>query len=286
MQNTLVFSKQDISLFVDTITENWTRRLTNSMENLGVIHENLDQKVYLIIKNMIIERRLLPGVKIPQDKLARELGISRTPLVSALKYLEKEKLVEAKPRRGFFVRLFTKQEMVSIFELREVLEGLAARRAAVNITDTQIEKLNDFAKAFQISKSIPDVGSYAKADRSFHNFVTEIGAKEFLKNILQTYNIISFSYQVVSSEGLVRAPAKTVNEHLAIIDAIGRRDPASAEELMRQHFRNSIATLKNDIEKNNQNRAAKVEHLQFGYSTTPSEGLPTPKTPNVVSKKP
>jgi DNA-binding GntR family transcriptional regulator len=229
---------------------------------------------------------LLPGEKIPQDKLARELGISRTPLVSALKYLEKEKLVEAKPRRGFFVRLFTIQEMVSIFELREVLEGLAARRAALNITDTQIEKLKDFSKAFQISKSFPDVGSYAKVDRGFHNFVTEIGAKEFLKNILQTYNIISFSYQVVSSEGLVRPPAETIDEHLTIIEAIGRRDPASAEELMRQHFRHSIDTLKNEIENGTQKRAAKVERIPFGRSTTPSQGLQTPKTPNSLSEKP
>ncbi|MFZ1200419.1 MAG: GntR family transcriptional regulator, partial [Desulfobacterales bacterium] len=179
-------------------------------------------------------------------KLARELGISRTPLISALKYLEKEQLVEAKPRRGFFVRLFTRSEMVSIFELREVLEGLAARRAALNVTDDQIEKLADFSKAFQLSKSLPDVGTYAKVDRSFHSFVTEIGAKEFLKNILQTFNIISFSYQVVSTEGLVRPPTKTIAEHLAIIEAIGRRDPAAAEELMRRHFRRSIATLKSE----------------------------------------
>ena len=96
------------------------------MVNLGAEHENLDHKAYLIIKNMIIDRKLLPGDKIPQEKLARELGISRTPLVSAIKYLEHEKLVEAKPRRGYFVRLFSKQEMISIFELREVLEGLAA----------------------------------------------------------------------------------------------------------------------------------------------------------------
>lgn len=256
------------------------------MEYRGVIHENLDQKVYQIIKNKIIERQLLPGEKIPQDKLARELGISRTPLVSALKYLEKEKLVVAKPRRGFFVRLFTRQEMVSIFELREVLEGLAARRAALNITDTQIEKLKDFSKAFQISKSFPDVGSYAKVDRRFHNFVTEIGAKEFLKNILQTYNIISFSYQVVSSEGLVRPPAETIGEHLAIIDAVGRRDPASAEELMRQHFRLSIATLRYEIENGTRNEATKIERLRLDRSTTPSHGLRTPKTPNVLSEKP
>ena len=76
------------------------------MINLGAEHENLDQKAYSILKNLIIERKLLPGEKIPQEKLARDLGISRTPLISALKFLEHEKLVESVPRRGFFVRLF------------------------------------------------------------------------------------------------------------------------------------------------------------------------------------
>ena len=169
------------------------------MTNLGAQHENLDQKAYHLIKRMITERRLLPGDKIPQEKLARELGISRTPLVSALKYLEKEKLVEAKPRRGFFVRLFTKQEMVYIFELREVLEGLAARRAAQHIEDHQIQILRGFFRQFDAQRPITDLKAYSQEDRRFHHFVTEVGAKEFLRGILESYNIISFSYQVVSS---------------------------------------------------------------------------------------
>ncbi len=218
------------------------------MENLGRMHANLDQKAYQIIKQMIIERKLLPGDKIPQEKLAHELGISRTPLVSALKYLEKEKLVEAKPRRGFFVRFFTKQEMVSIFELREVLEGLAARRAALYITESKSRKLKGFFNSFTNSGVITDISGYAREDRSFHNYVTEIGAKEFLKNILQTYNIISFSYQVVSSEGLVRSPNETIVEHRAIIDAICQKNVEKAEEMMRAHFKKSIARLKEDVD--------------------------------------
>ncbi|MGD9288255.1 MAG: GntR family transcriptional regulator, partial [Desulfobacterales bacterium] len=102
----------------------------------------------MILKELITDRKLLPGQKIPQEKLARDLGISRTPLVSALKFLEHEKLVESVPRRGFFVRLFSKEEMVYIFELREVLEGLAARRAAAKITDSQIIELDKFFKPF------------------------------------------------------------------------------------------------------------------------------------------
>ncbi len=217
------------------------------MVNLGANHENLDQKAYSIIKKMIIDRKLLPGDKIPQEKLAHDLGISRTPLVSALKYLEKEKLVEAKPRRGFFVRLFTIQEMVSIFELREVLEGLAARRAADHITDAQVREMDGFFAPFKDAGRVTDLKTYAREDRRFHNFVTEVGAKEFLKSILQTYNIISFSYQVVSSEGLIRSPDETIQEHLSIISAIRSRNGEMAEQLMRAHFQKSLSRLKEEV---------------------------------------
>ncbi len=222
------------------------------MKNLGAEHENLDQKAYEIVKHLITERQILPGEKIPQEKLAQELGISRTPLVSALKFLEHEKLVESKPRRGYFVRLFSQEEMVSIFELREVLEGLAAKRAASNITDEQIDILNGFFRSFAESINITDYRAYAKEDRRFHNFITEIGAKEFLKSILQTYNFITASYQYLSTEGLVRPPNETIEEHMAVIKAISERNPEASEILMRRHLRKTIAHLKQDIEKEKQ----------------------------------
>jgi len=217
------------------------------MKNLGAEHENLDHKVYQILKKMIIERELLPGKKIPQEKLAKELGISRTPLISALKFLEHEKLVEVKPRRGFFVRLFTKREMIGIFELREVLEGLAARRAAKCITDDEIKKLKSFFKQFDGSEKITDYKSYSTEDRDFHNYITVTGSKEFLKSILHTYNIISLTYQVSTYEGLVRDPNETLSEHLNIIKAICKRDPVSSEKLMRQHLKKGIDILMKEI---------------------------------------
>ena len=194
-----------------------------------------------------MERKLLPGQKIPQEKLARNLGISRTPLIGALKFLEQDKLVESVPRRGFFVRLFSKEEMAYIFELREVLEGLAARRAAAKVSESQIIELNRFFKHFAGQKNISDVKEYAREDRRFHSFVIDVGAKEFLKSILQTTNIISFSYQVLNTEGLVRPPNETIQEHLAVIEAIKVRDSEAAEELMRQHFKKSLTYLKREI---------------------------------------
>jgi DNA-binding GntR family transcriptional regulator len=138
--------------------------------------------------------------------------------------------------------------MISILELREVLEGLAARRAATNISEIQIDKLNSFFRQFANSTDITDIKAYAKEDRQFHNFIIEIGAKEFLKSILQAYNIIYASYLFLSSEGLVRTPNETIHEHIEVINAISQRDFDTAENLMRQHLKKSIASLKQDIE--------------------------------------
>lgn len=216
------------------------------MKNIGAEYENLDQKVYQIIKQMIEDRTLLPGQKIPQEKLAGELGVSRTPLISALKFLEHERLVEAKPRRGYYVRLFSRQEMISIFEIREVLEGLAARKAAKKITDVEIKTLKGFFKEFAGSKSITDIQAYSKEDKKFHTFVTGTGSKELLTTMLQTFNIISLAYQNLLHEGLIREPDETIKEHQEIIDAICNRDAERAEGLMRRHFQKGIARLKQE----------------------------------------
>ena len=226
---------------------------------LGTEHENLDHKVYKTLKSMILEQKLVPGAKIYQDKLAQELGISRTPLVGALKKLEQEKLITAIPRRGFFIKRFSKKEMVHIFELREVLEGLAARRASLNITNDQIQKLNNFFKGLKISDDPKDIKTYAKEDRRFHHFLMELGGNDLLSSILGTYSIITFSYLGGFQEGLVRSPKETIHEHLALIDVISRRDPIEAEELARLHLKKSREKLVKEAEEEERVQALKKD---------------------------
>ena len=216
------------------------------MQTLGAKHQSLDSIIYNRLKSMIIERKLMPGEKIYQDKLAHEFGVSRTPLVSALKKLEHEKLITAMPRRGFYVRLFSKQEMIHIFELREVLEGLAARKVAIGISDSQINRLTRFFSAFQAAADDIDLKKYREEDRRFHSFIIEVSGGDILSSILETFNILTLGYQFIEQEGLVRPPHETIHEHKAIIDAIGKRDPINAEELVRLHLRNSKEKLLRD----------------------------------------
>ena len=141
------------------------------MKKLGTRHENLDLKVYRELKSMIVERKLKPGEKILQEKISQQFGVSRTPLMCALKKLEQEKLVQAVPRRGFFVRRFTPEEVLEAFELREILEGLAARRAALVISPAEAEKLKMFFKAADFSERNLNIRRYAEEDRRFHQFL-------------------------------------------------------------------------------------------------------------------
>lgn len=218
------------------------------MKKVGTDHVNLDQKVYSQLKAMILDQNLKPGSKIYQEKLADELGISRTPLVNALKKLEQEHLITAVPRKGFYARRFSKEEMINIFELREVLEGLAARRAAVRISENQIKKLRNFFKDFKTFEDNGILEKYAKEDRSFHNYLIKIGGDDLLSSILETYSVITFSYLVGFRGGLVRPPRETIREHRSIIEAIAKKNPDMAESTIRLHFRNSRDRLVQELE--------------------------------------
>jgi DNA-binding GntR family transcriptional regulator len=180
-------------------------------------------------------------------------------VVSALKKLEQERLITAVPRRGFYVRRFSKEEMIRIFELREVLEGLAARRASLRITEHQIQELQGFFKGFKISESPREIEKYAEEDRRFHHFLIEIGGDELLSGILEPYRIVTFSYLVGFIGGLVRLPRETLPEHLAIIEALVRRDPEKAEQAARLHLKRSWEKLSQEFEREKKSRSKKGE---------------------------
>lgn len=229
------------------------------MRKLGTRHENLDRKVYRELKSMIVDRKLKPGDKILQEKISQEFGVSRTPLMCALKKLEQEKLVQAIPRRGFFVRRFTKEEVLEAFELREILEGLAARRAATIITPVQAERLRSFFPDADVSYSGQGIKRYSDEDRRFHHFLIELGGFDLLNDILENYNIITVSYRVDVMEGLVRHPKETLPEHRSLIEAIASGKPDLAEKLARQHFARSRQQLLKEMEQAKARQSAKPE---------------------------
>jgi DNA-binding GntR family transcriptional regulator len=212
--------------------------------SLRIEHENLDDKIYARLKALIAERRMLPGERILQDRLAREMGVSRTPLVNALKRLAQERLVEWVSRRGIYVKRFTKREMARLFEVREALEGLSARLAAPRIDPAEVDRLTEMFRGLDVSPTPANVRRYVERDRYFHWRLVEIAGNDQLAHAMDSVNMMFFAYQ----DGLVRPAAETVQEHYPILEALRRHDPEASEGAMRLHIRRSVQQLEKEAE--------------------------------------
>ncbi len=220
-----------------------TARPTTS-PSLRIEHENLDDKIYVRLKALIAERRMVPGERILQDRLAREMGVSRTPLVNALKRLAQERLVEWVSRRGIYVKRFTKREMARLFEVREALEGLSARLAAPRIARDEVRHMEETFRGLDVAPTPAAFRKYVERDRYFHWRLVEIAANEQLAHAMESVNMMFFAWQ----DGLVRPAAETIKDHFAILEALRRRDPDASEAAMRLHIRRSVERLEQEAE--------------------------------------
>ena len=105
------------------------------------IRTNLKDVVADHIRNLIFSGQLRPGQKVDQDEIAEVLGVSKLPVREALIVLENEALVRGVPRRGVFVAPLTPDDVFDHYEIYGMVEGIAARRAAQNLSDAELEKL-------------------------------------------------------------------------------------------------------------------------------------------------
>lgn len=195
-------------------------------------HTDLASLVYERVKNLILSNELSPGQKIVQEELASQLGVSRTPLTKALQRLEAEFLVESIPRRGMFVKEISAEELIDSFECREALEGVSARRAATRITDAEIAELHALFTPFQGQGAQIHPAQYVDADIQFHKQINEISGNRIIARLEILGNVHRITVLHIK-----RLPEDTLEEHLAIIEALERRDADDAEQLMRDHLR-------------------------------------------------
>jgi DNA-binding GntR family transcriptional regulator len=201
--------------------------------------EDLGRQVHKIIKSMIINGDLLSGQKLVQDELAERLGISRTPLQFALYKLEQEKLVETLPRRGFFVRRYSRKELLDIYEVRCRLEPLAARGAAINATDKEIAGLAELMGPFDDATAKADQKLLMQADYDFHMELVRCCGNQFLYDMLATFSIIIIS----NTRGLLKPAEVSSREHRVLHGALLARDPDRAERAMFDHIAGARANL-------------------------------------------
>jgi len=226
--------------------------------SLKIEHNNLDDLVYNKVKEMILKKQLKPGEQIIQEELAKKLGVSRTPLRRALSQLAKEHLVKIAPRGSTYVREFSKEEMITIFEIRGVLEGLACRKAALAVTKEQLDFFRHLYRRALKSTEKTNWKAYEKADIKFHSFLIEASRIDLLREIVKSFHILSNSY----TRGLIRPPQETFPEHMAIIDALEKHDLDLAENVLRDHSRKTIKFLKEKFHRSVEQKVTNLKGIQ------------------------
>ena len=195
-------------------------------------------QAYQSLRERILNLKLAPGRKIKEEQMAREMRISRTPVREALRRLEKEGLVECKPRRGSYVRQFSLEEIMEIYDLREILEKWIIHLVSDLLTPADIKELFRIVKDTESIARKRDYLQFIDKDLEFHQFLSSKTNNQTLQHItemlhLQTKVFRIYSMIFPSAEKIKRA----VKDHQEIIEALRLHNVSLAERLMQEHIR-------------------------------------------------
>lgn len=194
----------------------------------------LREEVYTALRSYIadVAGSTNQAISLREADLARILGVSRTPVREALNRLHQEGFITFQPRRGAQVLPATMDEYICWLEISEVVEGLAAHRAAINITDEKIAELRKMFDKFRGPE--PDTAEFASANVEFHQAIVEASGNPLLMRLSRTYDHIASAKRNVT--GRLGRIADSLAEHDAILDALAARNPEEAARLMRLHI--------------------------------------------------
>ncbi|MGH0053466.1 MAG: GntR family transcriptional regulator [Sphaerochaetaceae bacterium] len=204
--------------------------------------KSLTEVVYEKIKEAIVDKKFEPGSRISERYLVEELGVSATPIKSALHTLQVEGLVEIRPRSGTYV---TKnfQNLNENIVIRAYLEGLAARFAAEKAVENDFKLLEEQLKVMEAFSNTSQHDEIVEANSEFHSIVHQIAHNPYIQQLIDVLR--SFSLQMrhtilVNDDELQRG----FHEHKSVYEAIREHDGELAEKRMRAHILRSLESKK------------------------------------------
>jgi DNA-binding GntR family transcriptional regulator len=202
------------------------------------------QRIVESITTAIVERRLMPGTKLAEQKLADIFKVSRTIVRQALNRLSSDKLVTLAPARGAHVAQPSVEEARQVFEVRHMLEAALVRRLCAVITPQQLAQLRAHLVDERASVQRIDVSGRTRLLADFHVLLAGMLGNhtlaELLGDLLSRCSLIALMYQSAHSA------EHSFEEHVAIVDALERRDARAAQRLMQAHLRNVEFNLQLD----------------------------------------
>ena len=217
------------------------------------------------LRHAIITNRLAPGARLLEERLARELGVSRTPLREALKVLESEGFVERLMSGGYQVAAMSEHELDNLYSIRTELEGLAARRAAQHAdadTCDRIEEWNEHMRSHWLRRRHDEA---LQAGRAFHAAIHQAAHNENLAVLLQRLGNQISRYRYYS---IVHRVLEAYEDHRAFVGALRERDAERAEALLRTH----IAVEHHLVLQKMRERLGAVEQAPAAGGDAPREG--------------
>lgn len=182
-------------------------------------------------------------IRLDERRLSEGLGVSRTPIREAMTLLEQEGFVRTRPRRGIFVVRKSKREIVEIITVMAALESMAARLAAERAADAEIAGLHRLMAEFRTGSNGGGPGGtdegdrlaeYSDANIAFHQAVIRMSGSALLREMTENLFIHMRAIRKITIHQENRA-ARSIVDHLRIIEALERRDPELAERLAREH---------------------------------------------------
>ncbi|MGD0738103.1 MAG: GntR family transcriptional regulator [Terracidiphilus sp.] len=181
------------------------------------------------IQRRILSGESLPGERLPQQSLARKLGVGQGTVRESLLELEWLGLVDSVDGLGAFVGNLDASRLVEAYEVREYLEGLAARRACGHVSQSDITALEAMAdRIWGLSKE-GNVEEMGVVDRAFHLQIVHLSRNSVLVRLAEGYRTLGMAVRAS------RDPRVVYDEHVRIIGAISRNMPDDAERFARQH---------------------------------------------------
>src|SRR5690606_15537750 len=197
---------------------------------------------YQFIKDKILDGTYRPSQKLNESDLSSLIGVSRNTVKKALLKLERENLVEIEENKGATVKSHTLDEILNYLEIREVLEGLLARRAAASITDGKLRELEEVYLQMEDHLKNNRLDEYSNLNRKFHQIIYDASENRQaaeLVNVIKT-QLLRYHLRTVLVPGRNR---DSLEEHRQILEALKARDPALAEERIRRHVGNIRKTI-------------------------------------------
>ena len=205
--------------------------------------------VYENLKRRIVNHSLSPGEPLNESVLAKELGMSKTPIREAFQQLEKEGFVESIPGKGSFVSRISVQDIREIFEIREILECEVIKRVASRGTLNKGE-VEAIRRRFESSEADGNKTprSYFRAGSQIHTFIFEsFGNRRLLEFYRRIQDHIERMRLYFFNQIHQERAEQSSKEHLEILNAMIAQDPQRAEKAMRDHLQNSIEYQKKVI---------------------------------------